>query len=90
MMLTYSKAWSLLVCAITIVAGQKSSIDQCPGYEASNVVNTASTLTANLHLAGTACNVYGTDLKDLKLVVEYQTGRVRGCSQAHLQIQELT
>ena len=75
MMLTYSKVWSLLACAVTIAAGQTVDIDKCPGYEAFNVVKAASTLTADLHLAGPACNVYGTDLTDLKLVVEYQTGR---------------
>ena len=46
----------------------------CPGYAASNVKQSGTTLTADLTLAGTACNVYGTDLKDLKLLVEYQTG----------------
>jgi alpha-glucosidase len=45
----------------------------CPGYAASNVVKTASSLTADLTLAGAACNVYSDDIKDLKLVVEYQT-----------------
>ncbi|KAF2790304.1 glycoside hydrolase family 31 protein [Melanomma pulvis-pyrius CBS 109.77] len=45
----------------------------CPGYEASNVVKTDSSLTADLTLAGPACNKYSEDLTDLKLVVEYQT-----------------
>lgn len=67
---TYSKLWGWLAYAATIVAGQ----DNCPGYFASNVVTTGSTLTADLHLAGPACNVFGTDLTDLKLLVEYQTG----------------
>jgi alpha-glucosidase len=46
----------------------------CPGYKASNVQTTASTLTADLTLAGEACNVYGTDLTDLVLEVSYDTG----------------
>jgi hypothetical protein len=46
----------------------------CPGYTASNVVTTDSTLTADLTLAGTACNVYSEDLQDLKLLVEQQNG----------------
>jgi alpha-glucosidase len=46
----------------------------CPGYAASNIVKTDSGLTADLTLAGTACNVYSDDISDLKLVVEYQTG----------------
>ena len=49
-------------------------MESCPGYRASNVVSTGSTLTADLTLNGPACNVYGTDLTELKLVVEYQTG----------------
>lgn len=47
----------------------------CPGYSASNVVKTESSLTADLTLAGAACNLYSDDIKDLKLVVEYQTGK---------------
>ncbi|KAL6703672.1 hypothetical protein ACN47E_009446 [Coniothyrium glycines] len=46
----------------------------CPGYAASNVETTDSGLTADLTLAGDACNIYSDDIKDLKLVVEYQTG----------------
>lgn len=45
----------------------------CPGYKGSNVVTTATGLTATLSLAGKACNVYGTDLETLNLTVEYQS-----------------
>ncbi|EXJ87313.1 alpha-glucosidase [Capronia epimyces CBS 606.96] len=45
----------------------------CPGYTASNVKTSTSGVTAHLTLAGTACNVYGTDVQDLDLLVEYQT-----------------
>lgn len=51
-------------------------VADCPGYEASNVVKSDSSITADLKLAGTACNVYGDDLKNLKLVVEYQTSKL--------------
>ncbi|KAI9741612.1 MAG: hypothetical protein M1835_003093, partial [Candelina submexicana] len=54
----------------------------CPGYTASNVVNTANGLTASLTLAGAACNVYGTDIQDLSLLVEYQAN-----DRLHVQIQ---
>lgn len=47
--------------------------DVCPGYKASNLENTASGFTADLTLAGPACNVYGNDIADLALTVEYQT-----------------
>lgn len=48
---------------------------KCPGYKASNIKTGKSTLTADLTLAGKACNVYGDDLKSLTLEVEYETGK---------------
>lgn len=45
----------------------------CPGYTASNVVNTTQGFTADLTIAGTECSAYGNDIIDLTLVVEYQT-----------------
>lgn len=45
----------------------------CPGYAATNIITGDSSLTADLTLDGDACNVYGDDLKNLKLEVEYQT-----------------
>ncbi|KAI1810828.1 glycoside hydrolase family 31 protein [Poronia punctata] len=50
-----------------------ATVEDCPGYKASNVVETDGKLTADLTLAGEACDIYGTDLTDLKLLVEYQT-----------------
>lgn len=44
----------------------------CPGYKASNVAETPVGLTADLILAGDPCNIYGTDIEALSLVVEYQ------------------
>ena len=63
------------ICDLGLVARQAQSINTCPGYAASNVVTTATTLSADLTLAGAACNVYGKDLMSLVLNVEYQTGR---------------
>lgn len=51
-----------------------SNVDSCPGYTASNIVDSGTSLTADLSLAGAPCNAYGDDLTDLKLSVEYQTG----------------
>ncbi|KAH9826584.1 putative alpha-glucosidase AgdA [Teratosphaeria destructans] len=45
----------------------------CPGYTASNVKNSSTGLVADLTLAGTACNVYGTEISDLILEVQYQS-----------------
>lgn len=47
----------------------------CPGYKASNVKTSPAGLTADLKLAGSACNVYGTDLDNLVLQVTYETGK---------------
>lgn len=55
----------------------------CPGYEASNVKTTAAGLTADLTLAGAACNVYGDDLQDLTLEVTYETD-----NRLHVKIQD--
>jgi alpha-glucosidase len=76
-----SKGLILLGSVIPAFAGslaerQASSLDSCPGYTASNVQDSGSRVTADLSLAGTACNVYGDDLTDLKLEVEYQTGKM--------------
>jgi alpha-glucosidase len=60
--------------ASSLESRQSKSLDACPGYTASNVKDNGATVTADLKLAGTACNVYGKDLTDLKLLVEYQTG----------------
>jgi len=56
---------------------QNATLDSCPGYKASDVETSGSGLTASLTLAGTACNVYGTDLEELTLIVEYQSGKSR-------------
>ncbi|KAI9932221.1 hypothetical protein ASPWEDRAFT_110472 [Aspergillus wentii DTO 134E9] len=55
------------------VIGSRENSQHCPGYKASNVQEGSNSLTADLTLAGNPCNTYGTDLKNLKLLVEYQT-----------------
>ncbi|KAL2888994.1 glycosyl hydrolase family 31 [Ceratocystis lukuohia] len=45
---------------------------ECPGYEISNIVESSSSLTADLDLASDPCNIYGTDIPNLTLTVEYQ------------------
>ncbi|KAJ5272341.1 hypothetical protein N7478_007466 [Penicillium angulare] len=62
----------LFLCAIYVDFVHSAA--SCPGYKASNVkLNHGAIVSADLTLAGTACNIYGTDLHDLKLEVEYQT-----------------
>lgn len=46
--------------------------DVCPGYKASDLKQNDRGLSATLTLAGEPCNVYGTDIKELDLKVEYQ------------------
>lgn len=64
------------VSATSIVPRANSSdpLASCPGYKALNIKTTSSSLTADLSLAGTACNAYGDDLKSLTLQVVYETG----------------
>lgn len=57
---------------------------ECPGYTASDVVTTDNGLTAQLTLAGPACNSYGIDLENLTLLVEYQTGTFTNTSRSIL------
>lgn len=78
----FTKGLVLLGSAIPALANslesrQSQSLDACPGYTASNVRNDGATVMADLALAGPACNVYGKDLTNLKLLVEYQTGKFR-------------
>ena len=50
------------------------SPSNCSGYSVLNLVESESAITADLKLSGDACDIYGSDLVDLKLLVEYQTG----------------
>jgi hypothetical protein len=49
-------------------------LSQCPGYKAVKVKQNGTTLTADLILAGSSCNAYGTDIESLSLEVTYDTG----------------
>lgn len=51
-----------------------AELDGCPGYSVSNVQQDGNTVTADLNLAGDACNAYGTDIESLALTVTYETG----------------
>lgn len=67
---------SLLLLAPLVGAAVLGPRDtKCPGYKASNVKENHNSLTADLVLAGKPCNTFGDDLKNLKLLVEYQTGK---------------
>jgi alpha-glucosidase len=74
--------WPALALALGSLARSVAAQD-CPGYSASNVDKSDYGLTADLTLAGDACNLYGDDIKDLRLIVEYQTD-----SRLHVLIQD--
>lgn len=73
-------AASASASALSPRATSDDPLAACPGYKASNVKTRASRLTADLSLAGPACDVYGTDLTDLTLEVVYETGRSARCN----------
>lgn len=58
----------------SLVFARAANASACPGYTATNINVSESGLTADLTLAGAACNAYSEDLQELKLVVEHQTG----------------
>lgn len=60
--------------AFVIVVPRQATF--CPGYSISNVQLGNTGLTADLSLAGPACNSFGADIPSLKLMVNYDTGMV--------------
>lgn len=74
MLLSFAAFLPTAAAAAVLASRASLPFEQCPGYAASNVKQSGYTLTADLKLAGPACNTYGLDLIDLKLEVEYQTG----------------
>lgn len=80
-MLLFGCGWAFaLLLSTTVVYAQygtyvdPSVLDACPGYAAQNVQMQPNGLTADLVLAGTPCEVFGPDIKQLKLQVAYETG----------------
>jgi hypothetical protein len=70
-LLASSYTWA---SAVLPRAASPDALAACPGYTATNVRTTSTGLTADLSLAGQACNVYGTDLAHLVLQVTYEDG----------------
>ncbi|KAF9265982.1 alpha-glucosidase [Marasmius fiardii PR-910] len=88
-----TRRWAKALSAFAAICGtfvqaeyvDPARLDSCPGYNAVNVTtsNDGRTITADLVLAGTACNVFGEDLQRLRLQVEYQ-----GDNRIHLKIDD--
>lgn len=70
--LVWQSFWCLLLSPL--VVNLPSVHQNCPGYIASNVQTTLSSVTADLRLVGEPCNIYGKDLKHLRFKAEYQSG----------------
>ncbi|KAH9923696.1 alpha-glucosidase [Epithele typhae] len=60
------------LAVVRATATDPAVLDACPGYTVDSVVTQGNALTANLVLAGTPCNVFGTDIAALKLEVTYE------------------
>ncbi|KAI9167892.1 glycoside hydrolase family [Paramyrothecium foliicola] len=73
--------WFIFLAACDI--GQSVKAQSCPGYRASNVLQSDYGLTADLTLDGEPCDLYGYDIQDLRLIVEYQSA-----SRLHVLIQD--
>lgn len=59
--------------ARAIVPRQTNDTCVPSGYSASNVQQSGTGLSADLALAGPACNTYGKDIENLRLTVSYDT-----------------
>lgn len=73
--LTFLASSALALPSRLVGRANDADLSKCPGYAASNLVTTDTSLTADLKLSGDKCNAYADDLEDLKLEVEYQTGK---------------
>lgn len=77
----FSRSWALFALWITLLPYSSATdvdpakLDACPGYQATNVKINGGSLTADLNLAGQACNVFGEDLQKLSLSVAYETSK---------------
>ena len=65
---------SLLLLAVPVLTQIPQPAAQCPGYRATNVLRGNSYLIADLVLIGN-CSSHSKDVENLRLLVEYQTGK---------------
>ncbi|KAF8132870.1 glycoside hydrolase family 31 protein [Boletus edulis] len=75
--LTTTLAWghtsSLLQRQSTGTISHSMNVTNCPGYTLGSLAENEYGLTAQLSLAGTPCNAFGTDIMDLTIEVTYQS-----------------
>jgi alpha-glucosidase len=65
--------WGLALVSSVTAVPDYNLLNSCPGYRVSNLETNDSGLKARLQLAGTACNAYGDDLRELDLIVTAET-----------------
>ena len=68
-----SSAFVAAVSARAIATRQSNDTCVSSGYSASNVQQSGTGLSADLSLAGPACNSYGKDIESLRLTASYDT-----------------
>lgn len=70
--------WASALASGTLLSNRQpatGSRKHCPGYVATNVVQTATKLTAILKLRGDPCNYYKPDVPELVLSVQFESGQ---------------
>ncbi|GLB41383.1 putative glycosyl hydrolase 31 family protein [Lyophyllum shimeji] len=65
-------AWGVVLLAPLVFASTRN-VSTCPGYTLHSLVETPSGLSAQLSLAGEACNAFGEDISALTVEVAYET-----------------
>lgn len=68
--------WAFATVAILAGGASSQNPDSCSGYSVSNYKDNGKSLVADLTLKGSPCNIYGDDIKNLKLLVEYQSSEL--------------
>ncbi|KAG6370671.1 glycoside hydrolase family 31 protein [Boletus reticuloceps] len=71
--LAWGHALSLLERQSTGAVTYSMNVTNCPGYALGSLAENEYGLTAQLSLAGTPCNAFGTDIMDLTIEVTYQS-----------------
>ncbi|KAF4630906.1 hypothetical protein G7Y89_g7227 [Cudoniella acicularis] len=74
---------SVFIPTIATLSRRQTSRESYLGYALSGVSETSAGFNANLALAEAACNIYGNDIQDLKLTVDYDTE-----SRLHIKIED--
>jgi alpha-glucosidase len=67
-------AWSGFFGSVRARLASLDEADRCEGYRTSNVIRGENALTADLTLVGRGCGIYGADLKELRVGVQWESG----------------